>query len=45
MAEKFDKIKCKTISLEIKFKINTVFNFQVSKTQYSGQNTMHHTAQ
>jgi hypothetical protein len=32
MAEKFGKMKCKTISFEIKF--------QVSKTQYSGQNAI-----
>ena len=41
MAEEFAKMKCKTISFEIKVLI-TLFTFQVSKTQYSGQNTIQH---
>jgi hypothetical protein len=41
MAEEFGKMKCKTISFEILKVLTALFTLQVSKTQHSGQNTIH----
>jgi hypothetical protein len=40
MAEKFGKMKCKTISFGIIKVLIKLFTLQVSKTQYSGQNAI-----
>jgi hypothetical protein len=42
MAEEFGKMKCKTISTVRNKVLITLFTLQVSKTQYSGQNTIQH---
>jgi hypothetical protein len=39
MAEKFGKMKCKNYIVRNEILIITLFTLQVSKTQYSGQNT------
>ena len=42
MAEEFGKMKCKTIFVRNEVLIGNTFTLQVSKTQYSGQNTIQH---
>jgi hypothetical protein len=41
MAEKFGKVKSKTMCM-VRNKVLTLFTLQVSKTQYSGLNTIQH---
>jgi hypothetical protein len=41
MAEKFGQVKRKTMCM-VRNKVLTLFTLQVSKTQYSGQNTIQH---
>jgi hypothetical protein len=42
MAEEFGKMKCKTINIVRNKVLITLFTLQISKTQYSGQNTIQH---